>query len=313
MPENFPSVAFLPAGIDACALYRMFIPHLNMPRSKFIFRPGKMRPEEFEECSVALVQRLVTKENLVAINYMRNMGMKVIYDLDDNMWSVPAANPGYALIREHQQGFGVCAQASDLITVSTKGLASVMTSALPGIKQPILIVPNSIDFRLFRPSQVRHTDGNVVIGWAGSNTHDEDLREAWGVLPGILQKYSNVRMEFVGGTNGKAPKGMDTGPRVKVRGWVPVGEFPARFASWAWDIAMAPLSDNRFNRSKSNIKMLEAAALKIPCLASRVRPYEEFAALGGEKMQWLLCEKESQWREKLERLVEDKEDRKSVV
>ena len=43
-----------------------------------------MRPDEYQGCTVGVVQRLVTQDNLIAINYMRENGLKVIYDLDDN-------------------------------------------------------------------------------------------------------------------------------------------------------------------------------------------------------------------------------------
>lgn len=304
-----PRVAFFPAGIDACALYRMFIPHLHMPGSKFIFRPGKMRPDEYAGCTVGVVQRLVTQDNLIAIRYMRENGLKVIYDLDDNMWSVPASNPGKQLIEQYKAGFGVCAEAADVVTVSTRGLRSALQSALPGLGREIYVVPNAMDFRLFRPAQVSHTDNRTVIGWAGSNTHSIDLKEAWGSLLEILAQHEQVHMEFVGGTKAL---GLEQHKRVRVRPWVPVGEFSARFASWSWDIAMAPLEHNRFNNSKSAIKMLEAAALSIPCLASRVRPYEEFCALGGKELEWLLCDSKKEWKEKLERLIVDVDHRKAM-
>lgn len=303
---NLPKVAFFPAGIDACALYRMFIPHLHMPGSKFIFRPGKMRPDEYDGCEIGVVQRLVTQDNLIAINYMRESGMKVIYDLDDNMWAVPASNPGKKLIEQYRDGFGVCAQASDVITVSTRGLRSALKGALPGLQQEVYVVPNAMDFRLFRQGPVNCDDGRVVVGWAGSNTHGEDLKDAMDVLPKMLEKHENLYLEFVGGTT--APK-LQGHKRVVVRSWVPVGEFAVRFASWMWDIALAPLEDNRFNRSKSCIKMLESAALQIPCLAGRVQPYEEFCALGGRELEWLLCDGRKEWEEKLEKLITNKEFR----
>jgi glycosyltransferase involved in cell wall biosynthesis len=36
------------------------------------------------------------------------------------------------------------------------------------------------------------------------------------------------------------------------------------------DIVIAPLRDSSFNRAKSNLKWLEAAALSVPCVASNV-------------------------------------------
>jgi glycosyltransferase involved in cell wall biosynthesis len=39
-------------------------------------------------------------------------------------------------------------------------------------------------------------------------------------------------------------------------------------ASYKFDIGLAPLEDNNFNRGKSNLRWLEYSALKIPTIAS---------------------------------------------
>ena len=40
-----------------------------------------------------------------------------------------------------------------------------------------------------------------------------------------------------------------------------------------WNIGMAPVVDNQFNKGKSHIKWMEYAMCKIPCVASKVYPY----------------------------------------
>src|SRR3546814_14721972 len=53
--------------------------------------------------------------------------------------------------------------------------------------------------------------------------------------------------------------------------WVPTPEEFFRSIDYA--VGVAPLSDTTFNRSKSDIKFLELAALGIPTIASDVAPY----------------------------------------
>lgn len=257
--------------------------------------------ERFADAQAVVVQRQVSNENYDAIVNMKKLGLKVIYDTDDNLWSLPAANPMQKLFEQYQQGFVKCALVADTITVSTKGLRTALRTALPSFKGEILVCPNAIDFNLFRPASTLRDD-RIVIGWAGSNTHGDDVKEAWHVLPDILNEFENVHMEFIGMG---PPYAIHQHPRVRVRRFFPVGEYPSRLASWAWDITLAPLADNRFNKSKSNIKLLEAAALGIPCLVSPVQPYEEFCALGD--LNWLMCYNENQWRKKLRDLVAEKQ------
>jgi len=80
-----------------------------------------------------------------------------------------------------------------------------------------------------------------------------------------------------------------------------------RWASWQWDVSIAPLDINRFNSSKSNIKMLEAAALSIPCLVSPAPPYADFCKKSKLLRQHLLCYSLRDWETKIEAVVRNKD------
>lgn len=302
---KIPTAAFLPANMDGCALFRHFIPHLNIPGSRFIFKIGAVPYSDFSEADVVVVQRQVSEQNLTAIRQMKSAGLRVIYDTDDNLWSLQASNPHKDVFDKHQDGFSMCAMECHAITVSTKGLQSAVKTALPRFKGDILICPNAMDFNLYQPVSVKRNPDKIVIGWAGSDTHRTDVKEAWSVLPDVMMEHDNVYMEFVGTA---PPPSLLGHPRVRLRRFVPVGEFMSRLSSWGWDITLAPLEDNRFNRSKSNIKMLEAGALSIPILISDVQPYNEFCALGD--LNWLKCSAPVQWKNKLNALIEDADLRK---
>src|ERR1039458_7973243 len=90
--------AFLPAALDACCLYRMYIPHLQLLNSRFLYRLGPLDLKELDGCNVSIVQRQVSEHNLNAIRRMKQIGLKVVYDLDDNIW----AQIGRASCREKQ-------------------------------------------------------------------------------------------------------------------------------------------------------------------------------------------------------------------
>lgn len=298
--EYTPRVAFLPAALDACALYRMFIPHLNIPYSTFIFKGGHVPISEFAECSVVVVQRQASIHNYNAMLSLRSKGMKVVYDIDDDIWNVPRYNPNFEIFKHAREAFSNCAKLADLITVSTKTLKKAVQNEIPQMADRVVIAPNAVDYRLFQPTTVSRNDQRVVIGWAGSNTHDADIVDCWEMLPDIVEQNEHVWLEIVGGA--QVPKRLEGHPRVKFREWCPVSEFPVRFASWGWDIVLAPLEDYRFNRSKSNIKILEATAINAVALVSGCGPYAEFCALDDE-LKFLQVHFKSQWKSKLQELV----------
>jgi glycosyltransferase involved in cell wall biosynthesis len=75
------------------------------------------------------------------------------------------------------------------------------------------------------------------------------------------------------------------------------------------DIAIAPLIDTKFNRSKSNIKWLESSMLEIPMVLSDIPPYSE--CVKNYKTGYLASNK-SQWVKYLGWLVESKEKREEI-
>lgn len=306
--KEWPKVVWMPAGLDGCALWRMFMPHLNYPRSQFLFALGEINYAEFAG-DVVCVQRQVGERNLAALRGLRQRGYKIIYDLDDNVWSLPQGNPMAKVFKNLKAEWEPCVKECHVITVSTRGLESAVKQQLGHLGKPVIVCQNAVDMRLYRDCTVAKEDPFTVVGWAGTNTHWHDVVEAWGILPEVLAEFQLSKMEFVGMP---PPKEIVFHPRVRMRNWSAVGEFPGRFASWGWDIALAPLEDHRFNISKSPIKIIEAAVMKVPTLCSDVGPYHDFCALGGPDLKWLLCSFKSQWKEKLRRLIAEPDWRRHL-
>lgn len=302
-----PFVAFLPAGLDACAMYRMFIPHLNMPGSVFLFQAYGMVPDKFAHANVAMMQRLATKENYEAMSVFKRMGIKIVYDLDDDMWSVPGYNPASKVMKSWLPGFRACALRSDMLTVSTEHLRVMVRQELGKGCPPIEVVENSMDFNFYKPLKPEQRRSKlpvtVTVGWAGTNTHSQDLTPMLAVIPALLREIPEMRFEFAGV---KIPDSFaEFGDRVTNRDFVPVAEFGVHVASWQWDIALAPLEENKFNLSKSNIKMIEAAAMGIPCIASDIGEYRKFCMDSRILRETVLVRKKSDWKNKIAAMVKN--------
>lgn len=304
-----PIMTFLPGGLDACALYRMYIPHMKIRNSRFLFNDGNLPLAELVDSDLLLVQRLVSDINYKALLKFEDMGLKVAYDLDDNLWEVPNYNPASKLLRQVESGFGTCASKCAVVVVSTEHLrASVKKHIGKQLKgKEIVTVPNAIDFNLFQPLAKKESE-LVNVGWFGTNTHSGDVAEVFSLLPDLLKANTNIRFLFVGLP---APEEMRGHKRVKQINFVPVAEYPSRLASWRCDIMLAPLQNNPFNRSKSNIKMLEAAALRTPILVSPVGPYLDFCKWDRE-LNYLICNTKQQWRTKIVELVNDSTRREYI-
>jgi glycosyltransferase involved in cell wall biosynthesis len=205
---------------------------------------------------------------------IRQDGACFVYSIDDNLLDLEAFPIETRMVMRY-----FCREA-DGICVSTEFLKQ----RLAHINDSIDILPNALDEQLFtRDSEIQFpADSNsrkIIIGYMGTFTHDSDLMMILQSLRSILRKYQEkVELQMVGGITGQTFIQSLQGLPVRVL-HVPTNDvaYP-NFVMWMkknlnWDLAIAPLENNYFNRSKSDIKFLDYSALGIPGIYSRVPAY----------------------------------------
>lgn len=291
----------------------MFFAHLHLEGSIFMFQPKVLEVKHLEGRNIAVVQRLSSQVNLRAIQLFKQMKMKIIYDLDDDIWSVPSYNPAFKLMKAWIPGFEICAGLADLVTVSTEHLRLMVKKALGKNCPRVEVLENAVDFDWFHPVDGKYRkkrNGRIVIGWAGTNTHEGDIERVMALMPSILRENPEVDFEIIGHSPSKEFE--EFGGRVRERYFVPVAEFAANWAGWQWDISLAPVAENEFNMSKSNIKMIEAAAIRIPCVASNFGEYSKFASHSKLLKEAIMASTQAEWKRKITRLVRDAEYRQNI-
>ncbi|MDE2101328.1 MAG: glycosyltransferase family 4 protein [Patescibacteria group bacterium] len=302
---------WMPANLDACALYRMFLPHFYLAGSRFLPLQAKQHTSsEISAFDVVVVQRQCLPDNIKALELFKQMGMRIVFDLDDDLWSLPATNPAQKIFRALREGLAEALRYADLLTVSTSFLATAARTALPSLRCDIAVIENAISSDVFSDRHCWDDDNeDVVIGWGGSNSHGGDIGVAFEVLKELLECEPRVRLEFVGM---RPPASILKHPRVRIRPWVPIAQYAATLSTWAWDVMLAPLDSTRFNFSKSSIKQLEAALTGAVCLASPLPNYVSFCG-DDEMLKWTLCDTRKHWLEKMRALIADKAMRRELV
>lgn len=258
-----------------------------------------------------------TASNLLAL--ARHYGKKVIVDLDDNYLDVREDNPAYDNYKigsKERYALGAFVGLADGLVVSTEPLKKVYAR----LNKNIEVIPNCNDLSDWGENQ-KKGDGKIKIGYAGSVTHNADLELIWEPVKEILQKYPNVEFELLGAvpkTEWEKIKKRFRSVKGKISfhlGTPSWEGYPELLASMGWDIGLAPLIDDEFNRGKSHIKWMEYASLRIPCVASKTYPYCE--EIQGVKtidhgVTGLLCTTSSGWIENLTLLVENEAKRKEI-
>lgn len=238
---------------------------------------------------------------------------KIVTECDDWIFDLPAYNvasnpykPNSAKEKVADEQF----RLSDAIIVSTAFLKESLAGVYPD--KPIHVVPNSLDFDIWDNvisdgKMVPKKEGVVRIGYTGCANHGGDMEMVKPVLLALLDEFPNLEIIIAQDLGTFADV---KNPRLKLLDrWVSIMDYPAMAKGWDMDIGIAPLRDNNFNRSKSNLRWLEYSALGLPTVASNVRPFQESIANGSTG---ILCGSKQDWYDNLKRLIENADLRKSI-
>lgn len=139
--------------------------------------------------------------------------------------------------------------------------------------------------------QFEQNKGKPRIGYIGSASHFDvrnktSQRDDFGhVFDTIVKTKDKYQWVFVGGFPLRLAPLVQKGV-IEFHPWCPILELHSKVASLNLQATVAPLMDHVFNRSKSDIKMMESAALGIPCACQDLNPYEKalFKFQTGDEM-----------------------------
>lgn len=249
---------------------------------------------------------------------------KVIVDVDDNYLDILPSNPIYDKFKQTKRDRAILSTTlffADVITVSTEPLKQRMLKHFKEVHNTdknIVVIPNYNDVKdwQFPLGEKRR----LTIGYAGSNSHQDDIEMIAPALGKLMDKYPELHFETIGCIESKMlPIFKNWSESALLRCSFQAGtwyfkEYPPILADKNWDIAMAPLVDSSFTRCKSHIKWLEMSMFKIPVVASDVYPY--FMDINGKQIieheKTGLLVKPSEWFDALESLIIDEKKRKEM-
>lgn len=197
----------------------------------------------------------------------------------------------------------------DMITTTNEHLANIFREFNSNVK----VLPNCIDINSWKRLDLkRRNPDEIRICWAGGHSHWEDLYLIRNSLKEIAHKYSNVKIVMVGYMPVSMEKDFRLG-QLEFHPWVETPAHPYRLAALDIDIAIIPLKDSIFNRSKSTIKWVEFSSLEIPCITSYVPPYDSIQdADDVNKGIFVENNDEGSWLRSMEFLINDVKLRKEI-
>lgn len=239
---------------------------------------------------------------------IRAAGARLIYTLDDNLVDLGIDSPHHGFPSDLDRNVvRWLIREADGVIVSTQALAERFAALNPAIA----VVPNQLDERLFPATlPARPERDKLVIGYMGTFSHQADFAMVLEALRAVLHDYpGRARFEFIGVTTNPVIFELLRGYDFDALNCGEAFHYPD-FIGWAgkrldWDIGIAPLRDDRFNRYKSEIKYLDYGLLGIPGVYSDMPIYREHVRDGETGL--LVKPDAGDWYEALKRLIEDRE------
>lgn len=159
---------------------------------------------------------LTEKHNIIYFNYLNNPwgfaamgvmarknGVKLVMDMDDNLWDVNKDNPAYKVYHrgsEELNNFTSICNEVDYITTTSDYLKHVIMSKTNKKAEQIKVFPNYIDLKLYTHRSTFKDDGQIRLTHFGSSTHWIDLEDSefFKGIDRIMKEYPNVVFRTIG-------------------------------------------------------------------------------------------------------------------
>lgn len=260
---------------SGCGYHRVLLP-LGFMQDIKGYVTNVITPDKTDGWDVLLYNRLspYDKDWAEAKNIL---GCKVVIDLDD-YWKLPPNHINFG----HYEVFGSRIENNirnaDMVTVTNEALADKVRP----FNDNVQVFPNALPFGRNQFIEDKRPSDLVRIFWCGGVTHEKDLKMLRGPISKLKMHVDKIQMVLGGYTDtdeysksiwDKMFSYFTCGgklPYKKIHSTRPVNYMQMYEHA---DIMVIPLEDSEWHSCKSNLKILEAATKRIPCIVSNVAPY----------------------------------------
>lgn len=286
------------ADYGGCGYYRCMAPNLllNLYQKSVVIESTAMilDPKFYQTVEAVKLQRQATPQQLQFVKVLKQISqqkpLKLIYEVDDVVFAedIPMYNRNRDAFTspEIQNSIKEILSMMDEITVTCDYFKDYIIEK-SGNKN-VSVVPNYLmkwwfDRYYNLADLVKKYDKNKkkpVVAIFASGTHVDVANRVnqQDDFAAVVQHIVKTRTDFQWHFYGSYPLALkpfiDKGD-IKFFPWVQLPDFPQAMANSGAQMTFAALQDNNFNRCKSNIKLIEAGALGIPCACPDMVTYKD--------------------------------------
>jgi glycosyltransferase involved in cell wall biosynthesis len=240
------------------------------------------------------------------LQWARELGRPLIYEIDDDLLDVPEHLPGLAYLREPQRRAQLieCMTQADVLRVYSPALQAKLSA----YHVNVTLVSGPLDWSLMpAPALKRGSSSTIEIVYATSRLDDTVGTMLIEPLKEILSRHPDAELTIWG------PRHAALAAHPQVR-FLPLirdyDRFFERFARERFDIGLAPLPDDSFHRGKSNNKFREYASCGIAGVYSDMSVYN--TSVVNEDTGLLVRNDAAAWVAAIDRLITDHQLRASI-
>lgn len=295
-------LAILPGFIPSTQLH-IVKPLVALHRAGWI-RAGfalehRVSPHTLERAEVMVFCRNTEPAYSWILDFAVARGTPVVYDLDDNFFELP---PTTGIGRYHRDPERLRQLERYLTHASLVRVYSETLREQVGRLNPnVVVVGGPIDWDLIPVRPKWRDPGKVRIVYQTSRVEDELANLFLDDIRRLLRVYAGRLMMVFWGYRPRELRG-----HPGVRFLAPIANYDRffqRFARFGFDVGLAPLRDDVFHRSKTDVKFREYAACGIAGVYSNVGAYAK--SVEHEVTGLLVSNQPGVWFDAVSRLVED--------
>jgi len=301
-------------SMASCGMVRGVLPasQLNYTRNISVDVKGsnEILISDFPGVDIIVLQRLIGEHAIDICRRARGDKTRVVFDIDDALWLLPDTNSGEEYAK-YQIFFPKEAQANliqlmvsevDVVTCSTEELAEEIRK-LGALN--VRVIENRVDQQFFTLPKTNINKATIDLVWYAALGHSANSVLLDEICSRIFAQFPNVRLHLIGAPSTFPPlkQLMRFGNKVVLHDWVGYVGLGTKIKEF--DIALCPVHDYPFTRSKSELKAIETSMAGLIPVLSNMPQYRRFSdRIFNEQEKQLLVENTvDAWVDILQKLI----------
>lgn len=260
----------------------------------------------FEKNTIIMISRVCDPSRRFICDILKRYHLNYLYYLDDHFWEINA----HPVLAANLMSEGVISTLNDFVKHATLVVAGSvkLKDCIKQLNHNAVSFNTAFDFSMLENVKKQLRSPLIKIIYSGSLFRDLDFEEVSLAIKRIADEYVGmVEFHF----HRFIPDELKSTANIKFdENFYEYESYIKKIYSMDFDIGIAPLADNVFNRAKTNLKFREYGACGIAGIYSDIPTYSDSVEHGVTGL--LVPQTNDAWYTALKLLIDDELLRKKI-